>query len=86
MGTLKPGATYLYEYEDGSVYAREYGCKERKVIGMKYPYETKEEIEKYMQEEALWKDIRRKSETNPTLKSALERAIMIYKLSENKLP
>lgn len=87
MGTLKEGATYVYEYVNDTVYAREYGTTERRIIGMKYPpeLETKEDIERQMRKEIMWKDILRKAETNPTLKSALDRAIMIYKLSEEKL-
>lgn len=85
MGQLKPGATYIYERDGDAVYAREFGSKDRKIIGMNYPIQTKEEIENEMQQELMWKDIRRKAESNPTLKSALDRAIMIYKLSEEKL-
>ena len=35
MGTLKPGATYIYERADGVVYAREFGAdpSTRKVVG-----------------------------------------------------
>ena len=33
MGTLTPGATYIYEHVDGVIYAREFGKTERKVVG-----------------------------------------------------
>ena len=35
MGTLKPGATYIYERSDGIVYAREFGAdpNTRQVVG-----------------------------------------------------
>ena len=33
MGTLTPGATYIYEHVDGIIYAREFGKTERKVVG-----------------------------------------------------
>jgi hypothetical protein len=87
MGSLKPGATYIYERANGVTYAREFGTTERRVVGMDYPRseKTKDEIEKEMQEELMWNDIRRKAKSNPTLQSALDRAIMIYKLSEEKL-
>ena len=81
MGSLTPGSTYIYERDGGTVYAREFGSTERKVVGYDYP----QIVEQELQEEMMWKDIRRKSLSNPTLKSALERAIMIYKLSEEKL-
>lgn len=35
MGSLKPGVSYTYEYENGVVYARESG-QERFVIGWNY--------------------------------------------------
>lgn len=43
MGSLRPGATYIYESEGGRVYAREFGSTTRQLIGrdlpkhMKYP-------------------------------------------------
>jgi len=33
MGTLKPGATYIYEREGGRVYAREFGKTDRQIVG-----------------------------------------------------
>jgi hypothetical protein len=86
MGNLTPGATYIYERANGVTYAREFGSGERTIIGMDYPnvVRSKEEIEKEMQEDMMWSDIRRKAKTNITLKSALDRAIMIYKLSEEQ--
>lgn len=85
MGALTPGATYIYERDGGTIYAREFGSTERRITGMDYPQQTKEEIENIMRQELMWKDIFRKAEDNPTLKSALDRAIMIYKLSEEKI-
>jgi hypothetical protein len=35
-----------------------------------------------MKEDKLWGQIRRAAKTNPTLQDALERAIVIYKLSK----
>jgi hypothetical protein len=42
MGTLIPGATYIYERADGVVYARELGAdpNTRQVIGMDYDPRT----------------------------------------------
>ena len=37
MGSLVPGATYIYERDGDTVYARELGSSTRKVIGMDYP-------------------------------------------------
>ena len=33
MGTLTPGATYIYERSEGIIYAREFGSTERKIVG-----------------------------------------------------
>jgi len=33
MGTLKPGATYIYERNGGTVYARESGSTDRHIVG-----------------------------------------------------
>jgi len=35
-------------------------------------------------DDKLWGEIRREAKTNPTLQSALDRAIMIYRLSKDK--
>ncbi len=78
MGTLKPGATYIYERAGGITYAREFGSKERKAIGWDYSVG-----EAAMDE--MWKDIRFQAHSNPSLQKALDRAIMIYKLSKDKV-
>jgi hypothetical protein len=38
MGSLKPGATYIYERNKDTVYAREFGAdpNTRQVVGWKY--------------------------------------------------
>lgn len=91
MGDLKPGATYIYERVGEEIYAREFGDKERKLIG--YQYENKIDprtddgrpLHEHMRESQLWGQIRREAKTNPTLQKALDRAIMIYKLSKDKV-
>ena len=77
-GTLKPGATYIYERVDDVVYARETGSTIRQEIGRDY------ELHKHMMEDKLWGEIRREAKTNPALQKALDRAIMIYRLSKDK--
>lgn len=75
MGTLKPGATYIYESPDGgkSIYARERGTTERKLIG--YQYDLFEDVN--------WHEIALHARQNPSLQKVLERAIMIHKLSKD---
>lgn len=38
----------------------------------------------HIRESKLWGEIHRAAQTNPTLQDALERAIMIYKLTKTK--
>jgi hypothetical protein len=75
MGQLKPGATYIYERDKDVVYAREHGSSERRVIGVDYP----------MNNSVNWHDVQIVAKTNPALQHALDRVIMIYKLSKEKL-
>lgn len=86
MGTLKPGATYVYEQADGVVYARESGADPatRVEVGWNYDSRTSDgrPLHDHIQESKLWVNIRRAAETNPTLQDALDRAIMIYQLSK----
>lgn len=96
MGTLKPGATYIYERVGNEVYARESGAdpSTRTLVGYGYDPITGHEINydkrtsdgrpliDHIREDKMWKEIRREALINPTLQDALERAIMIYKLSQ----
>lgn len=89
MGTLTPGATYVYERNGEEIYAREVGKTDRKLIG--YQYENKVDprtsdgrpLREHILEDKLWGDIRREAKTNEALQSALDRAILIYHLSKD---
>ena len=91
MGSLKPGATYIYERNGDEVYAREFGQSERKLIGYQYEMEDKPDprtndgrpLREHMLEDKLWGNIRRAAKTNSALQEALERAIIIYHLSKD---
>ena len=92
MGTLKPGATYIYERNGEEIYAREFGEKDRTLIGYKYEMENKpdprtndgRQLREHIMEDKMWGEIRRMAKTNITLQKALDRAIMIYRLSKDK--
>lgn len=77
MGTLKPGVTYIYEHADGITYARESGAKpsERFEIGRS---EGKIDLD----EHELVIAMRRAARTNKSVRKALDRAILVYKMSE----
>jgi hypothetical protein len=85
MGTLKPGATYVYETPDGgnTVYARETGSNTRVLIGKSM---KAQEIEAEQSESALWSEIRRVALTNPGLQSELDRVKMFYYLIKDQEP
>ena len=94
MGTLKPGATYIYERVDNKVYARESGTdpSTRQAVGWDYDPVSGHQVDydkrtsdgrplfDHLQEDKMWGEIRRMAKTSPALQDALERAIMIYKL------
>ena len=84
MGTLKPGATYIYERDGHKIYAREAGTLDRQLIG--YDWDGSGDnleggLAKF-NEERMWKEILKEAKNNPTLQDALDRAIMIYTLSK----
>ena len=77
MGTLKPGATYIYERVDDVVYARESGSTTRQEIGRDY------DLHERIMEDKLWGNIRRAAKTNPALQEALERVKITYYLTDD---
>ena len=96
MGQLKPGATYVYERDGNTVYAREAGADPSTRVEIGWDHDTYEERRDHdirvsmkkrhdsLMEDKLWGNIRRAAQTNPTLQDALERAIMIYHLTKTK--
>jgi hypothetical protein len=95
MGTLKENTTYIYERDNNVVYAREFGAapNTRKVIGWDYNKDAPKfdprtadgrPLHEHIMEDKLWGAIRREAKTNVTLQRALDRAIMIYRLSKDK--
>ena len=79
MGRLKPGATYVYESPDGgeTTYAREFGASDSERIMIGQSWKAKELVEQRM-----WNEIYPKRNINPALTEAVEKCIIIYKLSE----
>ena len=96
MGQLKPGATYIYERVEDTVYQREIGADPNTRVEVGYDYGTYEERRDSdiragmktrrdsMMENKMWDAIRREALTNPTLQDALDRAIIIYNLTKTK--
>ena len=86
MGSLKPGATYVYERNGSEVYARESGTTDRKLVGWTYDgegvYQTSAGL-RDLHDHQLWHEIRTAARTNPALQKAMERVILIYRLSKD---
>ena len=88
MGTLTPGATYVYERNGEEIYARETGQTDRVMIG--YQYENKVDprthdgrpLYEHMMEDKLWGEIRIAARTNKALQKAMERVKLVYHLSK----
>jgi len=81
MGTLKPGATYIYERSDGTIYAREFGQSARTVVGYDPVLGSDGAVARppdvvYSE----WNKIFRAAKTNPTLQEAIDRVKIIYNL------
>jgi hypothetical protein len=93
MGQLNPGATYVYERDGETVYAREIGADpmSRQVVGWQYDKNNPNfdprtndgrPLHDHLIEDKLWGNIRREAKTNPTLQEAIERVKLIYHLSK----
>jgi len=79
MGNLKPGAKYIYERVDDTVYAREAGETERIEVGWKYDPRTSDgrPLHEHIMDDKLWGEIRRAAKTNPALQEAIDRVKLI---------
>ena len=77
MGTLIPGATYIYEHDGQKIYTREIGSNKRQVIGA-----TMDRVYQQRAEDHLWRQIREAADTNPALADALDRVIVLYELTK----
>jgi hypothetical protein len=71
----------IYENSDGTetVYVKEFGGDPRQIPNQS---QRAHDLHEKIQEDKLWGNIRRAAKTNPTLKRALDEAILIYTLSK----
>ena len=81
MGTLNPGATYIYESEGGSVYAREFGKTERQLIGYDNKQQETAERRYYMTE---MNKVLKMCETDLAMKDLLDRLFVLYNLKKGE--
>lgn len=80
MGTLKPGATYIYESEGGRIYAREFGSSERKLVGYDVKQQETAERKYYMNQ---MNDVLTMCEKDPAMKDLLDQLFVLYNLKRN---
>ena len=85
MGTLKPGATYIYEKANGVTYAREINAHPGDRIAIGWDYDTQQKNE-LAQRVKLWNEIYQAAKTNPALQDAIDRVIMLYELQKKEDP
>jgi hypothetical protein len=71
----------IYETPDGgeTIYVREHG-KDQRQLHSQSPRAFN--LHAQLMEDKLWGDIRRAAKTNPTLKQALDEAVLLYTLSK----
>lgn len=82
MGTLTPGATYIYERVGNTVFRRESGATEREVVGYDHRTGDGRPLHDHIMENKLWGEIFRAAKTNTPLQDALDHVIVIYQLSK----
>ena len=89
MGSLKPGATYIYERHGGTIYAREMGANPDTRIEIGYdwkldnnPPQVQGASPNSIKENQYWHTILIAARTNPGLQEAVERVKVLYELSK----
>lgn len=81
MGTLTPGATYIYERSDGIIYAREFGKTERQVVG----YESGSDHDLYKSDNRMLtklNEVVQMCESDPAMRELLDQLFVLYNLKK----
>jgi len=83
MGTLKQGATYIYERAEGIIYAREFGAdpSTRTIVG----YESGKDYDLAGTNRRMlseFNDVLRMCETDSAMKNCLDQLFMLYNLKK----
>lgn len=82
MGSLKPGATYIYERAGGIVYAREFGQTNRTVVG----YESDDASASSKRLLSEMNEVIRMCETDPEMRELLDKLLVVYNLKKKDSP
>lgn len=77
MGTLTPGATYIYESVAGTIFAREFGKTERRVVG--YTTDVSSEFAMYKSE---INQVLQMCEKDPAMRELLDQLFVMYNLKK----
>lgn len=73
----------IYESPDHgeTVYGREFGSSEKNLISES---ENKKSMREQLLEDMMWGEIRLLAKTNPTMKDAVDKVLMVYQLIKDK--
>ena len=77
MGSLTPGATYIYERVAGTIFAREFGSTERKVVG--YATDLSHDFAMY---KSQINQVLIMCEQDPAMKELLDQLFVLYNLKK----
>ena len=77
MGSLTPGATLIYERVAGTIFAREFGKSERRVVG--YTTEFSPEMDLYRSE---INQVLLMCEKDPAMRELLDQLFVLYNLKK----
>ena len=80
VGRMEPGASYIYEKADGVTYARKMGDPPDARFEVGRDYDS-QKLHRELMHAKLWGEIHRAAESNPALREALDRVIVIHELS-----
>lgn len=85
VGSLRAGATYIYERVDDVIYAREMGAPANERFEVGYNYQNGTAVDKLfgkpLDELAKLVDMVNAAEQNPALQDALDRVRVLYELT-----
>jgi len=89
MGQLKPGATYIYERQGGTIYAREMGAPANERFEIGYDWELDDNPARVrgasldsIKENQYWHKILIEAKSNQVLQDAINRVKIVYELSK----
>jgi hypothetical protein len=80
MGSLKPGATYIYERDGNRIYAREFGSTQRQIVGYDSNVQEFKERRYYMNH---INELLLMCEQDAGMRQLLEQLFVLYNLKKS---